>query len=725
MSPQSDYLPSTIFPRGSLVNPLATTLATSAPQVDPTVKLQKKVMDALWTPQGMAVIGMCSLIALGSMRQNPNKNRKNVATGGAGTPDLLTKARLQGIKDLESDKLGDTLLWLGDPESEDSMWFRKICPGLLTEGGPGSGKSFTVQEQALLSAIRQGFRIVLWDFKYPHQTSRVAAYAAKMGYKIHVLAPSFPESGRLNLVELLKDDKMMAKAKELFEAAVPGTTTLDDLIRGQVITKAEELTNVIKENSNRQKGGGDDGNSFFSDAAVPIISGFMSLIVDWEFNDLLMVQALLSTPDLPARLLHAKEWMAPSIYLQFNQILSAADAPKQLAGTISTCQQIIDKILGILFLPALCGQSNIPLDLDDKTMIVIGLNKDYRKTLGPVLSAIAHSIISRNMGSHHKTPLVFATDELPTIYLPDLSNWLAEGRSDGFCGLMAFQTRSQMVSIYGEDKTRTIYNSTPSKAFFNPNDIERAEQIAKWTGDVAIDYSTGGKSFTKGTRTRSTGEQVRVRLDIEAAKINRMPQGTALFISPGFENPALQEQFIPIRKAVTIPEGVQATLNESTRLWDSHIKPGLLKRNETRLFGDADIQLRRDLIEKILPMPPEEDANDGDPLNQFFGQLNEAAGQKAKEMEAERLAQSDAELVSVTMQNPGHYEANSGGLIDPNLVDDLDRNVTQDSTQNQGRYQEPTEPTKQASNNARKSETLRKLKIAMKNMKLEGNTPEN
>lgn len=568
-------------------------------------RIKKDFAEHLFTPSGMMLVSCLAGMGALHLLNKGKRNRKDVATGGAGTYDVLKNARKLAIeKDLGSKELGDACLWIGDPNAESSIFFRKILPGILIEGGPNSGKSFGGFEQLELSAIAQKRPIVLWDFKYPHQASRISAYAAKNGYKIHVLAPSYPETGTLDLTSLLKDERTRLKAEEL--APEDGSISVEELIRSQVLAKAEELVNVIKTNSNALAGQDAKGDPFFDDAAVQIISGIMTLIQDWDFNDFLTVQAFLSTDNLPARLWHSKDKIPPSVFLKFNQLITAANANRQLAATVSTCQQLIDKILGQLFLPALCGKTTIPLDLGPGDLLVIGLDKNYRKSLAPILSAIIHAIISRNIASPRSEPLVFCTDELPTIILPELSSWLSEGRSDGFCGILGFQARSQMVDAYGENKTKTTYTACPSKMFFNPNDIERAEVIAKWTGNIAIDYRTDSKSFQRGGRSCSDSGQVRVRMDIEATGINRMPQGTALLISPGFTQPG--EAFVPVRTKIKIPSSIGKILDESQALWKSKIRPKLIERSHAKVFGDQDIAARRAYIEEMFPLPePEEE----------------------------------------------------------------------------------------------------------------------
>jgi type IV secretory pathway TraG/TraD family ATPase VirD4 len=68
-------------------------------------------------------------------------------------------------------------------------------------GGPGSGKTFSVIDQALLSAIDQGFPVLLYDFKYPTQSKRIAGYAKSKGYKVNIFAPGYRESEICNPID--------------------------------------------------------------------------------------------------------------------------------------------------------------------------------------------------------------------------------------------------------------------------------------------------------------------------------------------------------------------------------------------------------------------------------------------------------------------------------------------------------------------------------------------
>ena len=78
-------------------------------------------------------------------------------------------------------------------------------------GAPGSGKTFSVIDPAIRSALRNGYPIIVYDSKGT-QTETHAAYAASLGYHVSVFAPGKPYTGTCNLLDFVKSetDSLMA-----------------------------------------------------------------------------------------------------------------------------------------------------------------------------------------------------------------------------------------------------------------------------------------------------------------------------------------------------------------------------------------------------------------------------------------------------------------------------------------------------------------------------------
>jgi hypothetical protein len=85
--------------------------------------------------------------------------------------------------------------------ADRSLYFPDMHKGTAVFGAAGSGKSHSVFNPLIRSAIDLGIHTVVYDFKYPEQTQEIAGYAAERGYRVRVFAPAFPESQSLNLLD--------------------------------------------------------------------------------------------------------------------------------------------------------------------------------------------------------------------------------------------------------------------------------------------------------------------------------------------------------------------------------------------------------------------------------------------------------------------------------------------------------------------------------------------
>ena len=110
--------------------------------------------------------------------------------------------------------------------TDRTIWLPDANRGIAVLGGTGSGKTYGVIDPAIRSAIDQGFPIILYDYKYAEQSSRIAGIAADAGYKVSIFAPSFPESGICNPLDFIRDatDVDMARQVAIGEKTFCGLT---------------------------------------------------------------------------------------------------------------------------------------------------------------------------------------------------------------------------------------------------------------------------------------------------------------------------------------------------------------------------------------------------------------------------------------------------------------------------------------------------------------------
>lgn len=604
----------------------------------------QQVQSHLFSPLGLILLCGTILIVV-SLGEGKSKGKLAHAYWGGKTEK--SNAQKKGKKQLKSPKVGATTLYINSPPSirrkhrqwvmdqissslskrgveadeiaqklqaaepnlppqvsllasSKTIYFPDVQQGSAVFGAAGTGKSFGVLNPFLRSAIDQGFPIVLWDFKYREQAQEIAGYAKERGYKVQVFAPSFPESATLNLLDFIADAGDSASAKQIAETFIKNSGSGD------------------------RKG----GNDFFENAGSALVQGVF-LAAKWigeledrpDLADLMMSASILNLPNLSARLKFATKRLNVWNAQVFAQLISSGGGTETNvteSGIIATAQKVFQQFVQRDFVPALCGTSNFKPDIEGKTLVIVGLNQDYRDALTPILATVLDTLISRNIAHarKRKTPLVVSLDELPSIYLPKIANWLAEARSAGFVGLLGLQNQSQLKEAYGEDRARTILANCGTKFFLNPQDDTSAKQYSDYLGEQDIKYWTKSTSNSGGQNGRSVSksEQIAKVPLMEAAAFLKLPQGKAVCISPGYNNKS--EAYVPVLRSIKVQ---QADLDSGKRSIETWKK--MLDKTATQPMTDLEVSAmleeRRAIAERLLPEPPSE-ANSA-PLSYLIG----------------------------------------------------------------------------------------------------------
>ena len=106
----------------------------------------------------------------------------------------------------------------------------------------------------------------------------------------------------------------------------------------------------------------------------------------------------------------------------------------------------------------------------------------------PVIRLVLESILSEMIDTFDNTkgrncrPTLAILDEAGNIGLPSLPQYVSTVRSRGISIWLAFQDNSQIESLYGRFKARTIRNNMLSKVFYWQSDTETAKDIAASLG---------------------------------------------------------------------------------------------------------------------------------------------------------------------------------------------------------------------------------------------------
>jgi type IV secretory pathway TraG/TraD family ATPase VirD4 len=574
----------------------------------------ERLPNLMKSQSGLMLLACLVAIALSKFFSATN-NKNKVATSYWGGSKEKFRAKSKAKKQMAKPTRNSAALYIGTPRdikiTLEKQWYESgfikskstfypslISPnstlyvpdaqrGIAVIGAAGSGKTFSVIDPLIRSTFDQGFPALLYDFKFPAQTKRAVAYAMKRGYNVKIFAPGFPESETCNPLDLLRDE--------------------EDAI------SSAQITQVISRNFDR--GGNSSSDKFFEEAGDSLVEGILlvtkaiaTLTGENKYCDLMMAQAILSLPNLPARLeLASKEKLKVWTSRPLSQLISVKDSEKTAASIIGTAQRMFQRFLKRDFVGAFCGKTTLPLDLDGKQLIIFGLDRNNRDIVSPLLAAILHAIVTRNITRTvpRKDPLIVALDELPTFYLPALVNWLNEGREDGFVGILGYQNIAQLEKMYGKELTRAILGGTATKFIFNPQDAESAKLFSDYLGEMEIKFNSKSRSTGKGGGSRSSNEHHQKRHLLEPAQFAKMGTGRAVVINPAYTRRT--EAYIPLLQAMKVPKSDIEEMNCSESRWD-FIRQKLIGSNGIQISDKERSQQfleRRELAEKLFPMPEE------------------------------------------------------------------------------------------------------------------------
>ncbi|MDY7008139.1 MAG: type IV secretion system DNA-binding domain-containing protein [Cyanobacteriota bacterium] len=533
----------------------------------------QNAINFIQSENGLMLIGlMLAFIALNIIGNGQGKNK--LARSFWGGNSERKKAKKTALKQIQEKKKNKVSLYIGKTQSLAQIYLTSAERGTAVIGGPGSGKTASCLNPLLMSAIAQSFPIIMYDFKYPQQTSEIIGIAAKSGYKIKIFAPGFPESEVCNPLDFLKDETDA--------------------------TMARELATVMNRNLSLASNATED--KFFSEAGDQLVTALLMLTKSLETPDLMTIQALLSLEQLPQRISAASDQLNPWVILSFAQLFQVASSEKTVAGIIATASKLFSRFLAPELISCFTGQTSIPLKLEGKQLLVFGLNRERREASSPLIAALIHLIVTKNVASPRKDPLILCLDEIPTLYLPDLVRWPNENRSDGLVTMIGLQNIGQLEKAYGSDASRSILGGLATKFFFNPQDSNSAKFYSEYLGEETISIKSKSRTSGKGGVSNNLSDHLHKIHLVEPAEFNRFPPGKCVLINPGYSRQ--KEGSIPINVNLRL---VGADLSE----WSMSVWPKIkdkLRGNSQQLWVDdktrkEQVKQRLDYVKNLFPLP--------------------------------------------------------------------------------------------------------------------------
>ncbi len=554
--------------------------------------------EGLFSPQG-AVLGAGILLLVFLSMRGTGRKKGKLAKGKLGGIKEKRNAKKIALKQMSERKRQPAAVYVGRPSKtgRQPLYIPDAQRGIAVVGGPGSGKTVSVIDQVALSIFDQGFPAIIWDFKYPEQTSRIIPYAAMQGYDVRVFAPGYPESAVINPLMFLENESDSLMARQLSEVIVTNFARLGD----------------------RKEDG------FFGPSGKQVMEAIFMLARGSKHSDIILCQALASRTNLAHQIIKHKDKLNPWVLAAFGQLISAADSEKTVAGILATANINFSTFIKNDILPAFVGNTSIPLRLEGKQVLVIGLDRQKRDVISPLVASILHMIVNKNLGrdeqgNTRKTPLFLLADEVPTLYLPSLANWLNEAREDGLCTLLGFQNMAQLEKMYGKELSRTILGGCGTRFIFNPQDKISAKDVSESLGEREVRFRQRSTGHSGGKRNVSRNEQVQTRPLVSVDEILGFPAGKCIAINPHFASGA--RGYVPLIQKIHLSEEYKEITDWGKEKWPK-MRSKLAAQSPQKKIGDDDILSRYAAAEKMFPSSKKEKEDEAARKEQFRGLLSQ------------------------------------------------------------------------------------------------------
>ncbi len=548
----------------------------------------------LFTTNGMLLLACCLLLVI--INRNSSNTKGKLASGRWANQREIKAARKLACEQMDNPQDEKFALYIGTPrghkfitepdgrkilclpEDPRTIYLPNAQENVLYIGRSGSGKTFSSGNPLTMSAIQQGFTVFYYDFKgheSPSPSSQLVDFAKEHGYKVSILAPGFAETCCCNPLTFMEDEFDSETALEI-------AATL---------------------NGNLKLSGGEGNSNFFSETGNQLVQAVMLLAKGSPYPDLAMCQKILGLKNLVERLKAAElnEFQKAA----FDNFLSTADSPQTAASIASTASIMFSRFITPKVLRAFGGKNTLPLDVDGRHLIIFKMKNSQKKVVAPLLAVAIQLMVNRNVyrpkfDFPRKVPLVVSLDEINSIYIEPLVDWLNQNRSSKFSALLGVQSLGFLEKVYSANEVNGILGGCTTQIIFQLNDKKTAEYYSSILGEKEVEIWQKTRNTGQGKTGYSYAKQKHLRPLIELAKLTMIKRGKAIIINSGQENK--EESRIPYRKKVVIPGRDIRAMEKGAKMWAKHRKE-MIQQNKSVAMTNDDLYRRRIAADKLLPDP--------------------------------------------------------------------------------------------------------------------------
>ena len=517
-------------------------------------------------------------------------------------------------------------------------------------GKPGSGKSYSFNEEFLRQHIIKGFSMINYDYKFPTLTKINYNY-----YRTYNDSYAHYPSSKFAIINL-DDPRYSDRCNPVHP----------DLL--EMKSHAIDAVKTIFFNLDKKSASKPD---FFQLSAMAITSAalwFLKMYDDGKYC---------SIPHLIEFVTQSDEKILPILdnYPELRYFTSSfTDALKkqsfeQLSGQTASAriplgQLATEEMFWVMTDPDGEGVNlrvNLP---EEPTILNIANNPETQKTNGPALG-LYMSQAAKLINQQGRVPCTFHVDELPTIYINGLDNLIATARSNKVCTVLSAQDYSQLVAEYGKEIADKTLN-TIDNLFCGKVAIDTAKKVSEAIGKH--NYRT--QSVSIGQDSTSTSINTQRDFKVPPEDISQLSQGEFVGIVSdtfgqqielkafrGFVSPSKRDQGnepVPMK----YPEITKETIAENAKRIQQEVSDIILEEQSRML---AEQQDEAEMHSEELRGNIEQEFNGQDVIHEIYDR-EEQSGTQVVDGDPETDALDQERLRTLVEQVPDLYTDDRNNL---------------------------------------------------------------
>jgi len=440
----------------------------------------------------------------------------------------------------------DFMFWIGTTQF-GKLYIPKPQQHIWIDGGPGSGKSQSLIKPMIRQAAMRGDAGLIYDYE-GDPTAENNPILTRVAYTAMLESPGRAKFAFINFTDMSRTVRINIFSEKYFALNGQTDVAIADLYFGNMAaTLLKNLNTSFKEKQD-----------FWYDTALIMTKAvFLRLHKDpvcreKGFNTLPhAISIFLSDYNMVFRWLvedrDVEMLSSPIITPWKNQAMG------QLSGTVSTLQSAFSKLLNPNIYWVM-SKDDFNLDITNKenpALLCIGNAPSIKESVSPCLAMIMGCVM-KQMNNAGKVKSIFFVDELPTIIINALDEFIATVRKHFVSVLFGVQDHDQCARDYGEKSAAVLRSNCGNQFFGMTGNEHNARMVSEMFGEIRrkqVSITNDDSRSSHSTSQSLQREKVVQTRDVTGQQVGefmgKIANGDPVFFKCRFEEFVYDTQAIP------------------------------------------------------------------------------------------------------------------------------------------------------------------------------------